>query len=136
MSNGDELRNLGMHAGAKAVTFRKAKALRKTETRQERALWLYLKLKPHGFKFRRQHPFDIYILDFYCHQLRLCIEVDGLHHMTDESTVASDHFREEVLEEYGVRVIRFTNAEIDYSIEKVLKKIVSVINERKRETGR
>ncbi|MBO9682401.1 MAG: DUF559 domain-containing protein [Flavisolibacter sp.] len=60
-------------------------------------LWNYLRTKPFGFKFRRQHPFSIYILDFYCHQLKLVIEVDGSIHNVAE-VKQNDEIRQQQLE--------------------------------------
>ena len=57
--------------------YQRARELRNNSTHAEIILWGYLKAKPLGYKFRRQHPYAIYILDFYCHSLKLCIEVDG-----------------------------------------------------------
>ena len=70
----------GMHAGAKPELFRFAEELRERMTESEKKLWLYLRKKPLGYKFRRQHPFSLYILDFYCHKVKLAIEVDGQYH--------------------------------------------------------
>ena len=66
-----------MHAGAKPELFRFAEKLRANMTEEEKKLWAYLRSKPKGFKFRRQHPFSQYILDFYCHKAQLAIEIDG-----------------------------------------------------------
>ncbi len=56
-----------MHAGASKFLYQWARELRNKETHAERLLWGYLKTKPLGVKFRRQHPYSAYILDFYCH---------------------------------------------------------------------
>lgn len=66
-----------MHAGATNELYQRARELRNRSTHAEDILWDYLKTKPNNFKFRRQHPYSIYILDFYCHSLKLVIEVDG-----------------------------------------------------------
>jgi very-short-patch-repair endonuclease len=66
-----------MFSGADSFLFERASKLRKQQTFAEEILWNYLRTKPFGFKFRRQHAFSIYILDFYCHSLKLAIEVDG-----------------------------------------------------------
>ena len=68
-----------MHAGANKFIFQRARELRDRETNAELVLWGYLKGKPLGLKFRRQHPYAVFILDFYCHALKLVIEVDGKH---------------------------------------------------------
>ena len=73
-----------MHAGAIKPLYQRARELRNNATHAENILWTYLKRKPLGYKFRRQHPFVIYILDFYCHSLKLVIEVDGsIHNYVD-----------------------------------------------------
>lgn len=59
-----------LHAGASPTIFKFAERLRRNMTDSEKKLWGFLKQKPNGFKFRRQHPFGIYILDFYCHQMQ------------------------------------------------------------------
>jgi len=79
-------------------------------TPQERKLWYFLKfLQP---RFLRQRPIVYYIADFYCPQLKLIIEVDGQQHGTSDNR-AGDAERTKVLNDFGVSVIRFTNAEID-----------------------
>lgn len=62
-----------MHSGAAKPLYQMARDLRNNATHAETILWSYLKTKPLGFKFRRQHPYSIYILDFYCHLLKLVI---------------------------------------------------------------
>ena len=66
-----------MHAGASKDIYQRARELRNRSTHAEDILWGFLKTKPGTVKFRRQHPYSIFILDFYCHDLRLVIEVDG-----------------------------------------------------------
>jgi very-short-patch-repair endonuclease len=74
-----------MYYGATPETFEKAKVLRDTLTKAEKLLWNNLKGKKlMGFRFRRQHPIDIFIADFYCHELKLVIEVDGEIHKLRE----------------------------------------------------
>jgi very-short-patch-repair endonuclease len=69
-----------MFAGAEHLLFKRAAELRKQQTYAEEVLWGYLHSKPFGFKFRRQHPYLHYILDFCCHQRKLAIEIDGIIH--------------------------------------------------------
>ena len=70
-----------MYKGAPPDSFAKAKFLRDNMTDAEKSLWEKLKdNKLKGFKFRRQHPIHIYIVDFYCHKLKLIIEIDGGYH--------------------------------------------------------
>ncbi len=111
-----------MFYGAKPPIFEKAKMLRSTMTRAEKLLWDKLRNKQlTGFKFRTQHPMDIFIADFYCHQLMLVIEVDGGVHNTREQQ-EYDEGRTAELEAYGIKVIRFTNLQIPH-IRKLHKKL-------------
>jgi len=100
-----------MHGGAAKLLYQKARELRNNSTHAEQILWGYLKTKPLGFKFRRQHPYSIYILDFYCHSLKLVIEVDGSIH-TIKEVIENDAVRQGLLEKDGLKVIRFSNEEI------------------------
>lgn len=111
-----------MFAGAEQLLFKRASELRDQQTHAEELLWSYLRTKPFGFKFRRQHPFLIYILDFYCHALSLVIEVDGSIHI-EEDVIESDKIRQRHLEEHGLVVLRFTNDEIENKLEGVIKKL-------------
>jgi cyclase len=111
-----------MHAGAEREIYQRAKDLRNRSTPAEEVLWGYLKIKPHGFKFRRQHPYSIYILDFYCHALKLVIEVDGSIHNLKE-VKNNDQQRQHLLEKDGLIVLRLTNEEILTELEKVIRKI-------------
>lgn len=108
-----------MFSGADKLLFERAAALRKQQTFAEEILWNYLKAKPFGFKFRRQHPFSIYILDFYCHQLKLAIEVDGTVHNL-EDVKQNDLFRQKQLEEDGLTFLRFSNDEVRLKPEEVI----------------
>jgi very-short-patch-repair endonuclease len=88
----------GMWKGAPTSSFGKAKDLRKTETEAEKLLWKNLKNNQlGGFKFRRQHPISLYIADFYCHKLKLIIEIDGGYHFTKEQ-IPKDEERTKILE--------------------------------------
>jgi len=73
-----------MHGGAQKPLFQMARENRNNATPAEEILWSFLKTKPFGIKFRRQHPYSVYILDFYCHALKLIIEVDGSIHNLEE----------------------------------------------------
>jgi very-short-patch-repair endonuclease len=112
---------VSMFFGAKPDIFRKAEQLRKGLTNAEMILWNVLKdSKRIGAKFRRQHPIDIFIVDFYCHPLKLVIEVDGGYHL-DAEQKEYDNGREEELRNLGLRTIRFTNEEIVNDLEKVVR---------------
>ncbi len=117
-----------MHYGATPEVFRNAAKLRENMTDPERKLWEYLKTKPMGYKFRRQHLISRYILDFYCHQLRLSIEVDGGYHLTIEQREI-DNQRTEYLESVGITVYRFTNQEILNQFEQSIEMITSKIRD-------
>jgi very-short-patch-repair endonuclease len=98
-----------------------ARALRKQATKAEHILWAQLRgSRFHGAKFRRQVPSDRYIADFYCHAAKLVVEVDGRQH---EWFAEYDAARTEVLERLGIRVIRFTNADVCDGLDSVLKRI-------------
>jgi cyclase len=97
-------------------------------TEAELVLWEYLRQHPLGYKFRRQHPLGIYIVDFYCHKLKLVIEVDGsIHDLT--AIKAADIERQRQLEMDGLIVIRFTNEEVLKTKEVVIEQINFLINE-------
>ncbi len=91
-------------------------------TKSEKKLWEYLKGKPLGFKFRRQHPINTYILDFYCHKKRLSIELDGEYHDSLEQT-EKDFDRTKYLNGIGVQELRFKNSEVLKNIETVISSI-------------
>ena len=111
-----------MHAGAINLLYQMARDLRNNATHAETILWGYLKTKPLGYKFRRQHPYSIYILDFYCHALNLVIEVDGsIHSLTEVKK--NDKIRQGTLEKDGLSILRFENSEILNHSEKVFNKI-------------
>ena len=116
-----------MHAGAKPEIFKFAEELRMKMTPAEKYLWEYLKKKPLGYKFRRQHPFYKYILDFYCHKQRLAIEIDGNYHNT-RSQKELDSIRTEDLKVRGVNEIRFTNVEVESNPLQVVKQILTRMN--------
>jgi imidazole glycerol-phosphate synthase subunit HisF len=78
-------------------------------------------------KFRRQHAFDDYILDFYCHKMKLAIEVDGAVH-NDAEVAVYDMVRTKNLNENGITVLRFTNEEVEKNIKAVIQKIKDWIN--------
>lgn len=108
--------------------FAHARAMRKSPTDAEAVLWNELKdRKFNGYKFRRQHPFEGFILDFYCEELHLAIEVDGAHHLTKEEKTY-DQLRTEYLNEFGISVLRFTNQQVKSNVSEILKIIFTHIN--------
>ncbi|MFM6835361.1 MAG: endonuclease domain-containing protein [Dolichospermum sp.] len=99
-----------------------ARQMRTEATLAEKQLWQRLKNKQLlGFKFRRQQVIDRFIVDFYCHEVKLVIEVDGEIH---NYTQVEDAIREEFLESLGLRVVRFKNEDVLFRIEGVLEEIV------------
>lgn len=119
-----------MFYNAKPHIFEKAKMLRKHMTETEELLWDHLKGKKlFGLRFRPQHPIDIFIADFYCHPIKLVIEIDGGIHMSQDRK-EYDLGRTEELNNWGIEVIRFTNEEIENEIIQVIKEIECVCNRR------
>ncbi len=113
--------NLGANSSIK----NKARELRKSMTEAEKILWSYIRnRKLNGMYFRRQHPYGIYILDFYCFQANLAIEIDGKIHLKHHDY---DHERTNYLESSGLKVIRFNNRDIENRIESVLDEISSYL---------
>ena len=79
-------------------------------------------------KFRRQHPVDIFVLDFYCHELKLAIEVDGEIHLSTE-VKAYDEGRTYELEKFGIKILRFTNNQIFENMDEVQGSILNIISD-------
>jgi very-short-patch-repair endonuclease len=104
------------------------KGLRNNCTKAEAVLWQHLKgSQLDGKKFRRQHSFGNYILDFYCAPLKLAVELDGARHYTEEG-MEYDKRRTEFLERFGIRVIRFENKLVFEDLEGVLRAIKASCN--------
>jgi cyclase len=116
----------GMHFGAGPLIFQKAKELRNRMTASEEFFWLRLRAQFPELRFRRQHPISIYIADFYCHQLKLVIEIDGSIHDLPE-VKANDNNRQSDLESFGLKIIRFTNQQINEKPEEALETLTSII---------
>ena len=121
----------GMWKGAPSSSFAKAQHLRQNETHAEKLLWERLRNNQlGGIKFRRQHPVHIYIADFYCHQFKLIIELDGGYHNNEEQK-RKDEERTETLKLHDLCVIRFRNEEVEHDIDEVLNIIKNKIEELK-----
>ena len=96
-------------------------------TRAEIILWSRLRSKKvNGYKFRRQQPLFEYVVDFYCHELKLIIEVDGEIH--SEKT-RYDSKRDNILKINGYHILRFTNFEVETAVDSTINKIISYILE-------
>jgi very-short-patch-repair endonuclease len=118
-----------MFYGADVTTLRAAAILRRNLTVAELLLWKKLSdRKIFKTKFRKQHPVFIFIVDFYCHEFKLVIEVDGEVHNDKEST-EYDLGRTAELNRFGIKVIRFTNDDVIFNVESVITRILGVITE-------
>src|SRR5687768_10109766 len=116
-----------MHHGATPQIFFNAEKLRADLTEAEKILWDHLKdRKMEGIKFRRQHPSNRYVQDFFANGLKLSSEVDGDYHL-QASQKFSDNDRDENLMLKGIFTIRFTNQDVFNSLEKVLEEIRKTI---------
>lgn len=116
----------GMFNEASPIVFELAKDLRRNMTDAEMLLWNYLKSGVHGLRIRRQHPIGIYIADFYCHKIKLIIEIDGSIHNKPEIK-EYDLKRETDLKNWGYKLIRFTNDSVFKQTDKVLAEINSIV---------
>ena len=112
-----------MHYGAEPSTYKNARFLRNNETQTEKILWNRLRNKALGVKFRRQHP----IVDFYCHKLKLVIELDGKYH-ENPNQKRMDELREDTLKESGIKIIRFQDKSLVNDIDSVVEKIKNNIS--------
>lgn len=107
----------------KATETHKRRALRGNMPDTEILLWSKLRGKGlNGHKFRRQYSVDKFVLDFYCPQQKLAIEIDGDSHYT-VGAEEYDRDRQELIESYGISFLRFTNAEVTENIEGVVLRI-------------
>jgi very-short-patch-repair endonuclease len=103
----------------------KARELRKNMTKAENILWSQIRKRQlYGMHFRRQHPYGIYILDFFCSKANLVIEIDGMIHLKH---LDYDIERTKYLESSGLKVIRFKNKDIEDRIGWVLGNISSCL---------
>lgn len=105
---------------------KRARLLRTRCTPSEALLWSKIRRKSLGYEFHRQVPINEFIVDFYCHELNLAIEVDGFVH---DSRQEYDLWRQKRLESLGVVFIRFQNEDVINGINEVIRSLVSVIEE-------
>ncbi|MEQ8627499.1 endonuclease domain-containing protein [Ekhidna sp.] len=112
------------HKNASGKQFQYARENRKKPTLTEAMLWEKLRNRRlGGFKFRRQHPIKNFILDFYCHEYKLGIELDGSYH--DEiDQYEYDEGRTLELKELGITILRFSNDDVVYGMEETVNKIL------------
>jgi len=105
-----------------------ARELRKNATKQENRLW-YDFLRTYPVRFQRQKVIDGFIVDFYCYKAKLIIELDGNQHYT-ENGIAYDEERSNILGNYGLSILRFTNLEVDNNFYGVCMMIDEVVKKR------
>jgi len=107
------------------ITKKNRKKLRSLPTKAEYVLWQELRKEKIGYRFRRQVSIDAFIVDFYCHELKLIIEVDGPIHNEQKDY---DEIREEYLKNLGYSILRFTNEEVLFYRENTIQKIKEICN--------
>lgn len=104
----------------------RASYLRKNATKAEVVLWKYLRRDRLGYDFHRQKPIGNYIVDFFCSELSLVIEIDGSSH---GEKIGYDLKRQKFLESMGLKVLRFTEKQVQKDVEAVLTILISWIGE-------
>jgi very-short-patch-repair endonuclease len=114
----------------------KARSLRINPTPSEKVFWNALRQMPFykSQKFYRQKPIGSYIVDFYCHQFRLVIEIDGESH-GQTKTIINDQKRTQFLQSQELTVLRFTNQEVEGNIEAIMVKLEEFILEKRIDTS-
>ena len=123
-----------MYFGAKPSIFKLAKELRKDETEAEKRLWIRLSRNQiRGLQFRRQHPLNIFIADFYCPKIKLVVELDGSIHEISEYE-EHDIGRSEILNDFGITVIRFTNDQVLNDLDGTIDQIDCIVKKMLNET--
>ena len=108
----------------------RAKELRRNMTSQEKHLW-YDFLSTYPIRFQRQKTIDNYIVDFYCHQAGLVVEIDGSHHYSKDGMIY-DNERTIMLNAYGLHVLRFSNTEVDKNFKNVCCAIHEAVQSAKQ----
>ncbi len=125
--------NRTMFYGATPEIFERAKLLRENLTETEKMIWQELRgNKILGLRFKSQHPMDTYIVDFYCHQIKLVIEIDGGVHK-EKNQKEYDAERTFELENCGLEVIRFTNEQVQSELKEIIQKIQNQCKKRKKQ---
>ena len=109
----------------------RAKELRKNATRQENQLW-YDFLRTYPVRFQRQKTIGSFIVDFYCHAAKIAVEIDGSQHYTEQG-LGYDSERTAALEKYGIKVVRFTNQDVNKNFSGVCDTIHDEVQKRVKE---
>ena len=120
-----------MHYSASKIIFQYAEVLRKNMTEAEKIVWERLSKNKLDVRVRRQHPFNKYIADYYCHELKLVIEIDGGIHLSKENR-QYDISRDITLNEFGIQIIRFTNDQVINDIDQIIEELKRKIEELKQ----
>ncbi|MBE2217353.1 MAG: DUF559 domain-containing protein [Ignavibacteria bacterium] len=105
----------------------KRSLLRNKMTEAEKLLWLELKNRNLGVRFLRQYSIEKFVVDFYCPEIKLAVEVDGVTHNSPEE-IEYDAYRQEEIEKYKITFVRFTNQQVYGSIKTVVDEIKARIN--------
>ncbi len=109
--------------GKPGATVRRARKLRRAMSLPEVILWQHLRTRPSGLRFRRQHPAGPFVLDFYCPEARLCIEIDGEAHSRGDQP-QFDVSRDQRLAEHGVTTLRVAARDVLRNLDAVIVYIV------------
>ena len=113
----------------KSAMKQRRKTLRKNLSKAEAIMWNHLSRRQmNGYKFRRQHSVDQYVIDFYCPELKLAIEIDGDSHFMSGAEV-QDKIRQEYIESFGIKFLRFTNEDVYKNIDGVCQTVYNKIEE-------
>jgi len=131
--NKGNLNNSDFHLPYNPQLVSRAKQLRQNPTPAEKKLWQGY-LRTFQFRVLRQRPINHFIVDFYCAALKLVIEIDGESHFTQQGRVY-DHQRTEILEGYGLSVLRFTNDAVLNDFEAVCQKIEYISSQTPLQKG-
>lgn len=108
----------------------KRRYLRNKATPAEKLVWIYLrKRQVKGLRFLRQYSVDPYVIDFYCPELKLAIEIDGDSHFADKKAIEYDKKREKQIEQFGIVFLRFRNFEVYQNLDKVFENIEEKVEE-------
>ena len=117
-----------LHSNTYEYKNRRAK-LRRNQTKAESILWQELRNKKLGYKFRRQFQLGLYVVDFYCRELRLVIELDGPIH---QHKAEYDKYRENWLKQRGFFVLRYINDEVLFEREAMMRHLLKSIKNREQ----
>ena len=113
-----------------AKTVKRARVLRRDMSLPEVILWQELRKRPDGLRFRRQHPAGPFVLDFYCAEGRLCIEIDGEAHNRGDQP-AFDVRRDAVLADHGIATLRIAARDVLANLDSAIIHIVATAHEHK-----